>query len=123
MPITEDKIYGPEPETAVSPQVLCERLRQGLERRGVKFSDDAMHEHVLQAAIDYVVGHDSDGQQTDRQAQSRCVPRSTVIATAIAEHKKIGQVTSLQAFMNQSLVDAGYAPLSSDELLTIPCTS
>ncbi len=115
--MNDKKIYGPEPTEQLTPQVLCDRLRQALESKSIEFTTAALHEHVLMAAIDFVNG---DSMTDGVQSVANSVARPDVIAMAIREHASVSQVTSLQAFTNQTLVDAGHEPLMDAELLELP---
>lgn len=110
------KVYGPDPATSATPDVLAERLMKALEGKGVKFSPDARVEDCLQAAIDFITG----GTGKESYARTAKPDRHAVIETARREHAQVSRVTSLEAFTNMALTENGHKPLDAEELLTLP---
>lgn len=121
------KIYGPETEAQVSPDILADRLRKALEAKGIEFNEAADAMHVMQAALDYVEGRAGSGAKPSQTAESTRrmtdAQRSELIASSSREYDgagSIGRVTDRVAFIGQALRDAGQTPLSEKERLNLP---
>ena len=123
---TETKVYGPAREEQRSLEQLVLLVQQALERKGVKFSEGADVEHVLQAAADYLegqAGQGADGDAATQQENTAGRDRGTIIGSAMERYNGGGsavRIASRREFVDQTLRDAGEDPLSETELLRLP---